>query len=362
MQVISRKKAVNFLAAAALGGVIAIPAMAQSSAQVQVEGVVDAFVGSLKSAGDSSSRKVVDSAGMTTSYLGFRGSEDLGGGVKASFALTSFYRVDIGQQGRFNGNETFFSRDANVGLSGGFGSVTVGRALAPNFLPSVLFNPFGDSFTFSPLILHFNVPLFNATGWSSSLAGDTGWSNHIRYTTPSFGGLTTSLFYQFGEEAGNTGKNNAAINMMYFAGPLSLTAFYHDVEVNNPLDTPVNVVKRYAGLDAARQKVRFIGGAYDFNVVKLFATYDKATHDVDLDDKTFSLGASVPVGAGKIMAAWAQTKRDAAGRAEAKRDTVSLGYDYSLSKRTDVYAVAMRDKITDFESGNSFGAGIRHRF
>ena len=49
------------------------------------------------------------------------------------------------------------------GLSGGFGTVTVGRGLAPNFLPSILSNPMGDSFTFAPLILHMNVPLFNGT-------------------------------------------------------------------------------------------------------------------------------------------------------------------------------------------------------
>ena len=44
------------------------------------------------------------------------------------------------------------------------------------------------------------------------------------------------------------------------------------------------------------------------------------------------------------------------------RDTVTVGYDYTLSKRTDVYAMLMNDKITKFESGNSFGLGVRHKF
>ncbi len=54
----------------------------------------------------------------------------------------------------------------------------------------ILFNPFGDSFTFSPLVLVKNVGLFNATGWAATTPSDTGWSNQITYTTPKFGGLS----------------------------------------------------------------------------------------------------------------------------------------------------------------------------
>ena len=69
------------------------------------------------------------------------------------------------------------------------------------------------------------------------------------------------------------------------------------------------------------------------------------------------------MGAGKIMASWAETKRSgAAVGADQKRDTVAVGYDHDLSKRTDLYAVYMNDKITNQSSGNSFGVGIRHRF
>jgi predicted porin len=364
MQQTSSKKAVRLLASAAVIGAFAVPAMAQTN--VQVEGLVDVFAGSMKFSGDAASKKVVNSGGMTTSYFGFLGSEDLGGGLKANFALTSFFRADAGEAGRFNGNETLFSRDANVGLSGSLGSLTLGRMQAPNLLPTFLFNPFGDSFTFSPLVVHYNVPLFNKeprfnnTGWSSAVAGDTGWSNQIKYTTPSFGGLTANLHYQFGEAAGDSSKNNVGINLLYFSGPLSLTAFYHDVEVSNPLD--ISAVRSFAGLTAARQQMWMLGGAYDVNVAKLFATYAKTSHNVDFEDTTGSLGASVPMGAGKFLLAWAQTERTAFGVADSTRDTVSFGYDYALSKRSDVYAVAMNDKITGLSSGNSFGVGIRHRF
>jgi predicted porin len=90
---------------------------------------------------------------MTTSWVGFKGVEDLGGGLKADFALTSFLQADTSASGRFSG-DTMFSRDANVGLSGSFGKVSLGRGLAPSFLPTVIFNPFGDSFLLATGIAH----------------------------------------------------------------------------------------------------------------------------------------------------------------------------------------------------------------
>ncbi|WP_136417024.1 porin [Herbaspirillum sp. ST 5-3] len=354
------------LAAALVAATAAPAAMAQTN--VSVSGLVDVFAGKVRNAGDANSRSVVNSGGMTTSWFGFKGSEDLGGGLKANFQLTSFIQADTGSQGRFPG-DTLFSRDANVGLSGSFGAVSLGRELAPQFLPTILFNPFGDSYTFSPLILQADVPLFNGSAWTNSFTGDTGWSNSIRYTTPNFGGLTANLHYQFGEVAGNNGKNNVGLNLLYFGGPLALTAFYHNVEINNPLNVPAGNVQPggnlplASGLSAARQTAWMVGGSYDLKAAKLFATYGQTSHNIDLDDKTVSLGATVPAGQGKIMAAWAQTKRTGTAiGADQKRNTTSVGYDYDLSKRTDLYAVFMNDRITSQNNGNSFGVGVRHRF
>jgi predicted porin len=357
----------KLLLTAAWGATAASPAIAQSG--ITVSGLVDHYVGSTQMSGDAQSRKVLNTGGMTTSWIGFKGSEDLGNGLKANFLLTSFLRTDTGVQGRFDG-DTFFSRDATVGLSGSFGAISLGRELAPHFLPSILFNPFGDSYVFSPLLLHADIALFNASRWTNSIAGDTGWSNSIRYTTRDFGGLTANVHYQFGETAGDTGKNNIGVNLMYFAGPLALTAFYHDLEVNNPTDATPGNVQPGGNLPlpstqfAARQKAWMLGGSYDFKAAKLFATYGQTSHDIDLDDKTLSLGVTVPSsGPGKFLAAWAQTRRSGAAiGADQKRNTASIGYDYDLSKRTDLYAIYMSDKITNLNRGNSFGVGIRHRF
>jgi predicted porin len=103
-----------------------------------------------------------------------------------------------------------------------------------------------------------------------------------------------------------------------------------------------------------------LGGTYDAGVVKAFLTYGVASSDAVgvADRKTTSVGASAPLGGGKLLAGFASTKISGG----AKRDTMTLGYDYNLSKRTDVYAMLMQDKITALTSGTSYGVGVRHRF
>jgi predicted porin len=341
---------------------------AAAQTNVTVSGLVDGYVGRLRYSGDTANRAVVNSSGMTTSWFGVKGSEDLGGGLTARFGLTGFFKTDTGASGRF-ANDTFWSRDANVALSGGFGTIQLGRGLAPNFVPSVISNAFGDSFSFSPLILHMDVPLFNASGWTNSVQGDTGWSNGFIYTTPKFGDLNANIHYQFGEVAGDNSKRNVGANVFYFSGPYALTGFYHNIKVNNPLNSPVGNVQPAgniplpSGLFASRQTAWMVGGNYNLTAVKLFASYGQTSHDIDLEDKTLSLGASVPAGSGRFLAAWAQTKRSgAAVVTDRKRNTASLGYVHDMSKRTDVYAVMMNDKITAQRAGTSFGLGMRHRF
>lgn len=343
-----KKRSAACLAAAM--ALLATGAQAQSS--VELTGLLDLWGGRLEMAGDNGHRSVLNSGGMTTSWWGFKGTEDLGGGLKAGFALTSFLQADSGVPGRFTG-DSFFSRDASVSLSGdSWGTLTVGRALAPNFLPTILFNPFGDSFTFSPLVLHNNVGLFNGTNWNATTPSDTGWSNEILYSTPSLGGLKANLHYQLGEVANSSGTANYGVNLLYFNGPFAATAFYEHDEVSNP------VPARFAGNDTKTDWM--VGASWDFQAAKLSGTWGKAKSDVlDQETKTWSLGVSAPMGPGTLMAAYAHSNVDVT---DATRKTASIGYDYFLSKSTDLYAVVMHDKVTSFEGGTSLGLGIRKRF
>ncbi|MBS0390319.1 MAG: porin [Proteobacteria bacterium] len=352
----------NLIAALAVGTACG-GAWAQS---ITLSGLVDAYVGSMQSSG-SKRVSAVNSSGMSTSWWGMEGREDLGGGLKAEFKVGGYLRNDTGATGRFNGNETFFSRNAYVGLAGDFGTVRLGRDGAPNFLPTALFNAFGDSFTFSPIVVHANVPLFNGTGWESVNAGDTGWSNQIRYTTPNFGGLTGNLHYQFGEVAGNNSNRNIGASFLYFQGRFGLGGFVHRVRMDNPLAGTVGNIK----LGFSQQDAWMLSGKAGWGQANFYANYEQAKNNNyagapgEAKSKTWSLSADYAVGQGKVLAGFASTKWTGTpgvvldGR---KRDTLSLGYDHNLSKRTDLYAVYMNDKITGFNNGNSYAVGVRHRF
>lgn len=355
-------KKVLMAAALATAGVGAqVPAQAQSN--VSFVGLIDAYVGNLRLAGDAGRKWAVNGNGMTTSYFGVTGSEDLGDGLKATFALTSFFRTDVGGAGRFDG-DPFWARDANVGLAGSFGHLILGRMSAPNFIPSVLANPFGNSFNFSPLILHANV---TSAGWNyRTTPSDTGWGNQAVYVSPTIGGLRATVQYQFGEQASGTSlgsKHNFGLNLIYNSGPLTLLGYYERDQISNPNPSVLTTTVGGNAVPTTRP-VWMLGGTYDAGFLKAYATYGRASAEVtNQRAKTTTLGLSIPVGQakrGSILAAVART--DATGPLTGARTTASLGYDYNLSKRTDLYAVTMLDRVTNKDSGTSMGVGIRHRF
>lgn len=302
---------------------------AQAQSSVQAYGLIDVSVGQFQDAGGAKD-KTVASGKMSTSYFGFKGTEDLGGGMKANFAIESFLRADSGNSGRFNG-DAFWARNAYVGLSGAMGSVTAGRNTTSLFVSTLIFNAFGDSFGFSPSIRHYFT--------SGTVTGDTGWNNSISYTSPSLGGLTAQL-----QVAGNDGKalgRHYGGNVLYFSGPMAGTFAFQKVKEGTTAGTTTWQ----------------LGGSYDAGFAKFFGQYGKVANDTtNVDYKLGEVGASVPVGAaGKLLAEY--------GKLSVKgRKTLSLGYDYAFSKRTDGYAVYMNDKAPVVDAGNTFALGIRHKF
>jgi predicted porin len=360
----------------------ALPAAA--SAQVKMYGTVDAYLSNTSSGGTSTT--ALGSGGMTTSYWGIGGSEDLGGGTKAFFALESFFNVNNGTS--FNGttssysngafsdpfsasNQTLFARNAFVGLeSSTLGSVTAGRIVSPFFLNSIIFNPFADSFGFSPMVYH-------TWGGSGSLLGgepvgaisgiwtDTANNNTIRYKSPMMGGLQIEGDYSFSNKSSSDPASKdlqtTELTAFYFGGDLSGAASYRSVTF---------------GPDSAglKQTAYLLSGAYDLKVAKLFGQYMQnklsASGPVGSTAKTYQLGVSVPAGPGKVLASVASTEFSAEGwdlvaaGAGDKRQTWALGYDYALSKRTDIYAAYNDDKWTNSNNAETkkFGVGIRHNF
>ncbi|NMM04511.1 porin, partial [Paraburkholderia sp. RP-4-7] len=164
-----------------------VSAHADSGSQVQLYGIVGTYVGSVKRSDTPQSTALMGSGGLTTSFWGIGGKEDLGGGVSAIFALESFFQPQNGALGR-SATDPFWSRNAFVGFQGDFGQLTFGRQRNPTYTAESLVNPFGSSTVFSPLVLQTFV-----TNYGGTIIGDTVWNNTAEYTAPNFKGFGATV-------------------------------------------------------------------------------------------------------------------------------------------------------------------------
>ena len=326
----------SHLACATLVAASCLPAHAQSS--VSVYGIADMSVGRTQAPG-AEAVSGVDSGKLSTSFWGIGGQEDLGGGLSAVFKFEQFVRVNTGAVGRFDGDAAF-ARTSSVGLSSkDLGTLTFGRNSTPLFVSTLMFNAFADSFGYSPSIRHY----FS----SNTVTGDTGWNNSVMYASPSFGGLRFGAIAALKTGDAETDGRNVGVNVSYGTGPFAASLVVQDVKKDSVA----------AAVDDTRTTQ--LGASYDLGTAKLFAqlgTVDNKTTDVSYD--IAGLGVRVPVGAGAAIAQWSRIAPDT----NANRNTISVGYVHSLSKRTDLYAVAMHDKIDGVGSGKSYSLGIRHKF
>jgi predicted porin len=361
----------NLVAAAAL-----MTLVGAAQADVKVYGALDASFGSFETAHakNAASTRVtkVDSGDMMTSFLGFSGSEDLGGGLKAEFALETFVGNDTGANIGNNAGQ-FWSRTSNVALSGGFGKVAIGQYDNPLFTAGYTYDPFGSSMAFSPTMRHYSY-----IGQTSAIPGagvgfDTGWVNSLTYESPNFAGFTFVGQAALKESTTNGAKNSYALMGAYNAGPLSLAAVYVK---GGPTNSPAIAAGATYASYGADEKIWNLSGSYDFGVVKLFATYTDIKQEASTvattqlfgnKDKIYQLGVSVPVTEkGSILASYGELKDKAAVTNVTSKDRVfSLGYDHNLSKRTDVYAVFSNNtqsNTANNESGQTFAVGIKHNF
>ena len=332
------------------GGIMAVhaPAQAADGSSVQLYGLVDAYVGSMRRSDQLARTLAVNSNGMTTSYWGLRGSEDLGGGLKTLFVLESFFQTDSGSNGR-NSADPFLSRNAWVGLAGGFGQVSAGRQTNRLFVASGQFDPFGGSLQFSPIMLQsWQV------AYDRAVLGDSVWNNTVQYTSPTIGGFRADVSYGFGEQASDHGRSNKSLAINYAQGPFAAALVAQTVQYGPGLD----------GTSITRQTAVLAAASYDLGAAKVYGQWQRArTPDLGTRANTAQLGVGIPVGsAGKFMASVARTKRDATNADDSRRTNWAVGYDHQLSRRTDLYAIYLSDRLSGHGVEGSIGAGIRHRF
>ncbi len=357
----------NLVAAAAL---LALVGAAQAQSSVKLYGYLEAAVGSFKAAGDESAVTKVTSGDMMTSFIGFSGVEDLGGGLKAEFALESFLGAD---NGAYVPNQAgqFWGRASWVGLSGGFGRVILGQYDNALFVSGLSYNPFGSSMTYSPTMRHFYNLGSTSTSKTVNLSQtDTGWVNSITYETPSFAGFTASLQFSPKESSNSSHSNSYTVSGAYNNGPLSVMAVYVDAGTS---PTAGGTVSPYP----TEFRAANLGASYDFGAVKAFGQFTRfkyyASNPLESGDTpatlsdivkadVWQLGVSVPVTAsGTVLASYGEAKFKAED-GSAKSKILSLGYDHALSKRTSVYAAFSREKLTDLDSGRAIAVGVKHTF
>ena len=325
------KKSLIALAVLAASGA----AMAQSS--VTLYGVLD--TGLTYSKGEESVYGMTHVGGNVNSRLGFRGVEDLGNGLKATFNLESGLSADNGGN-YMNESGLTFNRTSTVGLAGGFGEVRLGRMLTSSYLAVSRYDAFGD--TGIGASLAWNIP---QTGYAPRT------ENAISYTSPNFSGFKIGAEYGFGEKQKARDSRYFGMGATYDNGPLSLGLGYDRLN-SNTMD----------GLLAASDlKTVHLGGAYNFGVAKLLAFYKQSKVSNAPKFKTFGLGVSAPVGAaGEVRASYNNYKiSDDNGKA----NQLSLGYVHNLSKRTALYGtyayIKNKDGLAFQLNGAMAGAGLK---
>jgi len=315
----------SLLALAILG---AFTGTASAQTSLTIYGVADVGITRFDNGAVTTNR--LDSGIQSGSRLGFRGTEDLGGGLSAIFTLENGFGIDTGTLGQ---GGRLFGRQAFVGLSSGFGALKFGRQNNPIRGAVEGVDPFG-------------IGLAGNASNVFNVYGDRA-DNTINYSLPSnMGGLKGELAYSLGEVAGsNSIGRHLGASVGYAAGPINVVLAHHNQ----------NLVTGTA--DAGNAKTTFLGGSWDFNVAKLHAAFavndgETAAGVTSVDSKDAMLGVSAPVGAGRILASFIRRSNDIAGSADA--DQWALGYTYDLSKRTNFYTSYARTKN---DAGSSLGVG-----
>lgn len=357
------KKSLIALAVLAASGA----AMAQSS--VTLYGIADAFVGSTKiEVGNTGQRQTnVSSSGINGSRWGLKGSEDLGGGMKAIFTLESGFALDTGASA-IGQNGLLFGRQAYVGLQSGFGTVSVGRQYSAYDNLQGATNHNYDSYTFNARsgvtdtgngTTSLGVTSNGIRNYTSRL------NNSIAYATPDFGGFSGAVVYGFGENKNTVGNVNgdsadtASVHVKYANGPILVGYAYQQEKLNA------------VGNVQDKNKYNLVGGSYDFGVAKLTASYNTVKNNV-LKDKEGQIGVSVPFGAAAISAGYARSKSEGLG-VERTGKGYSVLATYALSKRTGLYLGAQNTKayiptaalalnaVAETQI-TTYGLGVRHSF
>lgn len=348
--------------ALALFGAFASVAHAQTA--VQVYGTIDA--GFIKRTGQT-----LAIGKRAANTLGFKGTEELGNGLKALFQAEIRYEPDTGTVEV--ANRPLFQGQSRVGLQGDFGMVRIGRGLTPYQETIGAFEPWHGLPTAAGFYTDIEVAGYTSQPLDPAGSSNNRWSNAFWYNTPAnlWGGfqLNAAVATKEGISGGAAVVGNGtAANPQYPSGaeatanPFSVSGTYNN--------GPVSAMFGYER-NAVETKVWSLGGnieaAPNLRLMAVYTRQDRG-HTVVSNPRTkaWVLGATYTMGPGKLLAGYGQKHPDGFD----KTKQLSLGYEYSLSKRTYVYVDASRKKNILTATGaaanpstvNHYDVGVNHAF
>lgn len=384
--------------ALAVAGLMSGAAFAQTN--VTVYGAADVTFDNVKASGATVAGNTLPArnrVSANSSFIGFKGTEDLGGGLKAVFQFEGGVGLDVA--GTSAGVGAFsFNRDSFVGVAGGFGTVAAGILTGPTRALGAAMEPFAGSTGITAnigLLGKLGGERFNTAvtamqpnaGGAYAAAGncnasatcasifDTRWNNAIAYVSPSFGGLTATAAYVANENKTADGvaagsKLNTRgydIGLRYAVGPIMAGLTQNQVKIGNTTDT-----------EATDTRAAF---RYNFGQATVGLLWDRVKVEATgVDQKRTAWFVPVTFNvtpAGKIIAQYGKAG-DVTGVANTGAKQFALGYEHSMSKRTIVKAVwsqISNESAASYDFGiNSVGAlgngadpkgfqvGVRHSF
>lgn len=301
-----------------------LPLAASAQSSVTVYGVMDAAIAHEDTGAPNGSRNVVNSGNQSSSRLGFKGTEDLGNGLKAMFNVEAGVALDTGA-----GDTALFGRRAVVGMSGAFGSVTLGREYSPVADVAKETDVFGQGFYGS------NLNAFTAGRLTRRL------SNSVNYRTNTMSGFKAGLAYSAGETSTGPSGNLIGVMADYNNGGLYVGAGFHKLE----------------RLTTGDDKELIVGAGYKVGAVEFKGNYMEADPTgANNKFEQVNLGAAYTMDAHKFFANY-QTNKLETG---AKGNGLAIAYSYSLSKRTNVYASysTLRNNSTGLFGMNSSSTNV----
>ncbi|MBS4037767.1 MAG: porin [Hydrogenophaga sp.] len=338
-------------------------AMAQSS--VTVYGRLDASIGSAKAgpvtAGVGPTRVTqMFSNNFTTSRVGFRGTEDLGSGLSALFIIETSLSPDAPAA------TSLGNRAAVVGLSGGFGTVKLGRHdtsfddIRDLMVSSNLWDSGHLASTETILGADANSAVPGVAGVGQLADYGDRANNQIRYESPSFNGFTFGASHGFGEDVKPAKSDRTAFNLRYKVGGLDVGYGYQE----NKSVT--------AALVDSSIEYNTLAAAYNFGAFRISGGWNQAKQDKvasPAKSDTYSIGVNVPVDALDFSLGYstAKAKTTLTGATAEKGSAFSAGMTYALSKRTKAYAAITSGDIkdaagTELRQRDIYAIGLIHTF